>query len=457
MPKPTLQNRTNFKAYLRYFKNKFASVLQKVPHFYIKDMLSYESTGISTTTDVNVVIFDNRDTVGVTTVVNNNELFYIPGLPGDRITLSIGTSSYTLKFVGEDEGVIYNGTTYGLGGSIPVGNKNLIIKGLGGALLQPADPPVYSLTQSGTTVNEGGSINFVINTFNVGGGATLYYSTGGSMEAADFSNNSLTGSFNIVGVGSTAGIATVTRTIANDVLTEGSESFTFVVRTDSTSGPVVATSSAVTVADVVPSYSVTPSTTSVNEGSSVTFTVTTTGVANSTILYWTILPISGTLSASDFSDAATSGSFTVNSNSGTITRTLAGDRSTESLESFQIEIRRTSTTGTVVATSETVYINDTSLNVGQNANGLTFGPVQVNRDGGNTALASDWYTICGIDNLPEGSKIALFIDNSGSMTTATIQASYNLLVSKLAAKNISIITVENGNEDWITPFLTDLS
>ena len=68
MPKPTLQNRTNFKAYLRHFKNKFTSVLQKIPHFYIKDMLSYESSGISTTTDVNVVIFDNEDTVGVTTV-----------------------------------------------------------------------------------------------------------------------------------------------------------------------------------------------------------------------------------------------------------------------------------------------------------------------------------------------------------------------------------------------------
>jgi hypothetical protein len=267
------------------------------------------------------------------------------------------------------------------------------------------------------------------------------------MEAADFSNNSLTGSFSIVGTGATTGIATVTRTISNDINTEDTESFTFVVRTGSTSGPVVATSQSINVIDVVPTYSVVPSTTSINEGSTVTFTVTTNGVPNSTILYWTILPISGTLSASDFTDAATSGSFTINSNTGTITRTLAGDRSTEGLEAFRIEIRRSSTTGTVIATSETVYINDTSLNVGQNANGLTFGPVQVNRDNGNSALVSDWYTICGIDNLPDGSKIALFIDNSGSMTTSTIQASYNLLVSKLAAKNITIIT----------PFLTDLS
>ena len=96
------------------------------------------------------------------------------------------------------------------------------------------------------------------------------------------------------------------------------------------------------------------------------------------------------------------------------------------------------------------------MSVGQNANGLTFGPVQVNRDNGNIQLATDWYNICDLDNLPPGSSIALFIDGSGSMTQATVQASYNLLVSKLNAKGITITTVSNGNEDWITPFLVDL-
>jgi len=457
MPKPTLQNRTNFKTYLRYFKDKFTNVLQQVPHFYIKDMLSSESSGISTTTNVNVVIYDNKDTVAITTAVNNNELIYVPALPGDEITISIGSSSYTLNFGNEGDGIQYNGTTYNLGDTIPVGNKNLIVKGLGGGLLQPSDPPVYSLGVSTTSISEGQSVNFVLNTLNVGAGATLFYSTGGSIQAADFSDNSLTGSFNIVGVGSTAGIATVTRTLVNDLNTEGSESFTFVVRTGSISGTIVATSSTVTVADVVPTFGVTPSTTSVNEGSSVVFTVVTTGVPDGTTLYWSTLGISGTVSASDFTDGDLSSSFAINNNIGTITRSIASDRTTEGSDAFRIQIRQTSTSGTIIATSDVVYINDTSLNVGQNANGLTFGPVQVNRDNGNAALASDWYTICGIDNLPENSKIALFIDDSGSMTTATIQASYNLLVSKLAAKNISIITVTNSDEDWITPFLTDLS
>ena len=50
----------------------------------------------------------------------------------------------------------------------------------------------------------------------------------------------------------------------------------------------------------------------------------------------------------------------------------------------------------------------------------------------------------------------MFIDNSGSMTTAVVQASYDLLVSKLNARGITFITVENGTEDWISSFDTTL-
>jgi len=59
-----------------------------------------------------------------------------------------------------------------------------------------------------------------------------------------------------------------------------------------------------TVNNIVPTFSVVPSTSVVNEGSTVSFTITTTDVANGTLLYWTILQTSGVVSASDFSDAA---------------------------------------------------------------------------------------------------------------------------------------------------------
>lgn len=109
-----------------------------------------------------------------------------------------------------------------------------------------------------------------------------------------------------------------------------------------------------------PTYSVSPSTSSVNEGSSVTFTVTTTNVLSGTTLYWSTNTVSGTINSSDFTDGLLTGSFTVTNNSGSIVRSIANDFTTEGTESFQLQIRTGSTSGTIVATSTTVTINDTS-------------------------------------------------------------------------------------------------
>jgi len=456
MPKPTLAQRTSFKTWLRYYKSKFANTT--IPEFYIDDILTEKASGISTTDNVRVIPFNNFGTEDVSTDVSNDTLFYLPALSNDTVTLSIGASSYTFRFVGEDGGITYDGTTYNLNDTIPINNnKVLTIKGLGGGLLQSSNAPTYTVGVSTTSVDEGSSVDFTIDTTDVSNGTTLYYNTASSMGSSDFSDNSLTGSFTIVGTGATTGVATVTRTIANDFATEGTESFALTIRTGSTSGPVVATSASVSVNDVVPTVSISESTTTVDEGSSVTFTITATGFPSGTTLYWTTYQESGTITASDFTDSATEGSFSISSGTGTVVRSISSDRLTESIaESFKLEIRRDSTSGTIVATSEIITINDRSRNIGAYANGLTFGPVQVNRDNGSTSLASDWYTICDIDTLPEGSSIALFIDTSGSMTQATIQASYDLLVEKLNAKNITITSVTNPNEDWITPFLVDL-
>lgn len=108
------------------------------------------------------------------------------------------------------------------------------------------------------------------------------------------------------------------------------------------------------------SYSITPSTSSVNEGSSVTFTISTTSVSSGTTLYWTTNTVSGTINASDFDDASLTGSFTITNNSGSVVRSIANDVTTEGSESFQLQIRTESTSGPIVATSSTVTINDTS-------------------------------------------------------------------------------------------------
>lgn len=80
------------------------------------------------------------------------------------------------------------------------------------------------------------------------------------------------------------------------------------------------------------------------------------------------------------------------------------------------------------------------------------GPIPVARDEGNVSLRSDWYDLCGLDALPMHSSIALFVDNSGSMTTNTVRASYNYFMQRLQERSISVVVVENGDEDYITPF-----
>lgn len=96
--------------------------------------------------------------------------------------------------------------------------------------------------------------------------------------------------------------------------------------------------------------------TSINEGSSGTFYVITTNIADNTTLYWTINHTSTT--SGDFSSE--SGSFIVNDGIGSFNITTIADSATEGGETFTVSIRTGSDSGTIVATSNSVTINDTS-------------------------------------------------------------------------------------------------
>jgi hypothetical protein len=427
-------------------------------------MLSYVS-GITSATNVDVALFDNAGTIVVgvgSTNVSGNNLIYLPGLENDFVNLQVGSSTKTLTFT--STGFNVDGSAVSIGGGFELGNKYFTVKGLGGGLIQGGNippPPTYSITPSTTNVNEGSSVSFTVNTTDVGAGTTLYYSTNGTANAADFTNNSLTGSFSIVSTGSTTGVGTIVRSIATDFDTESGEQFSITVRTGSTSGPGVTTSSNVIIGDVTPTVNVAESATFVDEGGSVTFTISGSNIGDGTY-YYTIYTQQGTISSSDFSPSTEfnlsnlSGSFTISNNNGSFTLNIANDITTEGTDKFKVQIRTGSTSGTIVAESNVVTIGDISKDIGSSSNGLTFGPIQVNRDSGNAANATDWYAICDLDNVPDGSSIALFIDGSGSMTQATVQASYEKFVAKLNERNITITTVTNSDEDWITPFLTDL-
>jgi hypothetical protein len=108
------------------------------------------------------------------------------------------------------------------------------------------------------------------------------------------------------------------------------------------------------------SYSISPNASAVNEGDTITYTITTVGVTDGTTLYWTN---SGTTVGADFTGSANSGSFTVNSGTATFTRVLANDYLTEGAETVIVDIRTGSTSGPIVATSGTVSVADTSIPV----------------------------------------------------------------------------------------------
>jgi hypothetical protein len=224
-------------------------------------------------------------------------------------------------------------------------------------------------------------------------GTVLYWSTEsvtGTVNASDFTDGLLTGSVTI-----NSNTASISRTLTSDATTEGAESFRLQLRTVSVSGTVVATSSNVTINDTsaAPTYSITPTVTSVNEGGSVTFNISTTNVPNSTVLYWNTASITGTVNASDFTGGLTSGSVTINSGTASVLRTLASDLTTEGTEEFRLTLRTGSTIGTIVATSSIVTVNDTSLTP----------PGQVlftsSTTGFGTATASSWTVPAGVNSI----------------------------------------------------------
>jgi len=79
-------------------------------------------------------------------------------------------------------------------------------------------PPTYSLVASAKSVNEGAVANFTLNTTNVTSGTSVPYTLSG-VSAADVSGGLLSGNATV----NASGIATISVTLLNDLLTEGPE------------------------------------------------------------------------------------------------------------------------------------------------------------------------------------------------------------------------------------------
>ena len=459
--KPTATTRLQWKGWLRSKRHLFNSNILECKIEDIKDVFVSRAGSVNDSDKVKILLTKSHGYVDIHNEELEDKLFYIPALPGDKISVGVSTdgTAHEFTFDGNDTSIIYDGTPYALNSTLTLSGQQFKVVGLGGGLIQgqgsgppPPPPATYTVGQNSTSISEGGSVTYTVTTTNVTNGTALYYSLEGTATADDFVGGTMAGSFTI-----NNNTGTFNVNVVGDIVTDDGETFTAKVRTDSTSGTIVATASEVTITDVGQTEAISQSATTLNEGDLVNFTVSTTGYASGTTFWWDIESTSG-ITAADFNDNQLSGYFSINSSGqAVVSKQLVQDLTTEGIEKFKLNVRSGANTGPIILTSSEIIVNDTSVNIGANANGKTFGPVNVNRDDGNSANASDWYNICDIDSIPDGSKVAMFIDTSGSMTMSTIQASYDLLVSKLNARGITIISVTNQNEDWITPFLTDLA
>ena len=132
-----------------------------------------------------------------------------------------------------------------------------------------------------------------------------------------------------------------------------------------------------------PTYAIAPNLSSVAEGGSVIYTVTTTNLGDNTVLYWSN---DGTTQNQDFTDYVNSGSLTVVSNTATLVRTLNLDANDDPNETIIINLREGSTSGNVLATATTVTTSE---------------------------QAKDYYVYPDLPNINEGDTVTFTVDTSG--------------------------------------------
>jgi hypothetical protein len=173
--------------------------------------------------------------------------------------------------------------------------------------------------------------------------------------------------------------------------------------------------------------------TSVNEGATLTFNVTGTNITNGTY-YWTI-----NSNAGDF--GTSSGSFTITSNSGNFSVTPTADVTTEGAETFTVSVRTGSTGGTVVATSSSITINDTSTAPTLWSTTLSTGTIT----GIDMATFSAFYNVA-IHGVSNGHLVGVAIKGTTATGPKTLVPwVYNTTTGELAlGTGVNTITGANG-------------
>ena len=176
------------------------------------------------------------------------------------------------------------------------------------------------------------------------------------------------------------------------------------------------------------SFAVTPSSNNMTESGIITLDLVTTNIVNGTVLYYAITGASGNTNQTDFI-TNTTGTVTVQNNAARLTLQANADLNTnlEGDETFTVVYRKNSNVGTVVATSSSIVLRDTSNTT-----------VYALTSNASTVLESTdvLFTLSTV-NLPQGTYYwntsgnvtsTNFVSNTGSFVS-NANTSYNILLA----------------------------
>jgi len=211
--------------------------------------------------------------------------------------------------------------------------------------------PTYNITSNLISITENQTLKYTITTTNFPNNTRLFITNSGTSNSSDFSTGIPT---SILVNNNTATFQITTK---NDNTLEGTETIILNLRLNNNNGQIVATSQTVYIQDTsypppVFTLSSLPSS-SVIEGNSIVFNLTTKNVPNNTILFW---DNNGTSSASDFVENIVNGTLTINNNKASLKLTTIYDKLNETNESIIFNIRQT-INGPIVASKTVTIVN----------------------------------------------------------------------------------------------------
>ena len=299
----------------------------------------------------------------------------------------------------------------------------------------------YEMSASSTTLDETSNriTTFTVVTENVQPGTVLYYTLSGTgVQDIDFVSGAAFGNFTISNNSGTFQFETAT-----DYLSEGQETITVNLRIGSITGSVVATQDVIVQdTSINPTFTVAPSTGSINESESLNFTIFTDLPVEQTVYY----TFAGTVENEDIDVSAGIGSVQIGGITGTtkvINVGITSDYLTEGTESFAMQVRRLEPAGSIATTSSLVTINDTSTTPT-----VTVTPSSTSISEGDAVV----FTVTTSGNYRVGDTFYWTVNTTGSSLDFSTPMSGSFVIPGSATNTVNITTIADQTTEGSETF-----